>query len=203
MNQSHYNQIEIVEKLDIKAYLLRFWESEFEIIKPIISDAGVKLYTPKDFSILNRIKELLIVEKHSLYKAKSILEREFNSFDSQYITTEENEYTEEITHDYNLNEEQADENVFEEVVVNLDSKEEDEIEEIEEPKSSESFSSMPSEKLVEEIKVVTQKEVPTPVISQEKVIEVKVIDYSLLDKAMELLAVTKNSISTFKSKLEI
>jgi DNA-binding transcriptional MerR regulator len=45
--------------LNLKAYVLRFWESEFSLISPLRTESGRRLYTEEDIALLERIRYLL------------------------------------------------------------------------------------------------------------------------------------------------
>lgn len=69
-NKSHFKLNEVCGLTGIKPYVLRFWESEFEEIAPILSSSGQKLYEHKDIEILAIIKKLLFDDKLSIEQAK-------------------------------------------------------------------------------------------------------------------------------------
>jgi DNA-binding transcriptional MerR regulator len=71
--KSLYKAEEICAAVGIKPYILRFWESEFDQIAPIISSSGQKLYEPKDLDALRLIKQLLYEKKLTIPKAKMAL----------------------------------------------------------------------------------------------------------------------------------
>jgi DNA-binding transcriptional MerR regulator len=54
----------------IKPYVLRFWESEFSQIDPIISSAGQKLFSRKDIDFILDLKKVLFEDKLTIEKAK-------------------------------------------------------------------------------------------------------------------------------------
>ncbi len=54
----------------VKPYVLRFWETEFEDIRPISAEDGSKIYSRTDLETILRIKTLLFDEKLSLQEAK-------------------------------------------------------------------------------------------------------------------------------------
>ncbi len=45
--------------VDLKPYVLRFWETEFEQLSPIRTATGQRLYTEEHVNLVRRIKELL------------------------------------------------------------------------------------------------------------------------------------------------
>lgn len=66
----HYTFKEISSITGVKPYVLRFWETEFDEIKPIISEIGEKLYSDSDIEAIDRIKKLLFEDKLSIPEAK-------------------------------------------------------------------------------------------------------------------------------------
>ncbi|AYF45044.1 MerR HTH family regulatory protein [Halobacteriovorax sp. BALOs_7] len=64
---------EVCTIVGVKPYVLRFWESEFEEVSPLVSSTGQKLFEQKDIQILAKIKSLLFDNKLSIDKAKLVL----------------------------------------------------------------------------------------------------------------------------------
>lgn len=60
--------------LNLKTYVLRFWETEFPQIAPLRTEKGQRLYTPKDIELLERIKYLLHEQGLTIDGARKILE---------------------------------------------------------------------------------------------------------------------------------
>lgn len=73
--KSFYKFNEIASLVEVKPYVLRFWESEFEQIKPTIDPTGHKVYGLDDFMAIKKIKALLFEEKLSIPQAKSELDK--------------------------------------------------------------------------------------------------------------------------------
>lgn len=69
-NKTHYKLNEICSLLNIKAYVLRFWESEFPEISPEMGANGEKLYSRKDIEAISQIKKLLFENKYTIEKTK-------------------------------------------------------------------------------------------------------------------------------------
>lgn len=69
-NKTHYKLNEICSLLNIKAYVLRFWESEFPEISPEMGANGEKLYSRKDIEAISQIKNLLFENKYTIEKTK-------------------------------------------------------------------------------------------------------------------------------------
>ena len=70
-----YFRISEVSKLTaLEPYVLRYWESEFKLIKPLRTKSRHRLYRRKDLEILFEIKKLLYEEQYTIAGAKKRLE---------------------------------------------------------------------------------------------------------------------------------
>lgn len=69
----YYSISEVADMIDIKAYVLRFWEKEFPSLKPKKNRAGNRTYQKKDIELLRRIKELLYKEGFTILGARQKL----------------------------------------------------------------------------------------------------------------------------------
>ena len=58
---------------NVNTSLIRFWEKEFDIIKPKKNKKGNRLFTPKDVENFNKIYELVKVKGFTLEGAKNEL----------------------------------------------------------------------------------------------------------------------------------
>jgi DNA-binding transcriptional MerR regulator len=75
-NKSNFKFQELTPITGVKPYVIRFWETEFPEIAPIMGDSGQKLYARKDVETILRIKKLLFEEKLSIPEAKVQLQNE-------------------------------------------------------------------------------------------------------------------------------
>jgi DNA-binding transcriptional MerR regulator len=72
-----YYRIGEVEAITaIPAYVLRYWESEFKLLRPKKNPAGQRLYRRRDLDLVLRIKGLLYEERLTLEGAKKRLHAE-------------------------------------------------------------------------------------------------------------------------------
>jgi DNA-binding transcriptional MerR regulator len=72
-----YYRIGEVEAItEIPAYVLRYWESEFKLLRPKKNPAGQRLYRKKDLELVLRIKTLLYEERLTLEGANKRLRNE-------------------------------------------------------------------------------------------------------------------------------
>ncbi len=72
----YYKIGEACRTLDIQPYVLRYWETEFPILRPSKSKSGQRVYTEKEIAVIRRIKELLYDEGYTIAGAKKRLENE-------------------------------------------------------------------------------------------------------------------------------
>jgi DNA-binding transcriptional MerR regulator len=75
-NKSSFKVNEVCALTGVKSYVLRFWESEFPEISPLMSSSGLKLYEHKDIEAILLIKKLLFEDKLSIEKAKAEVNRQ-------------------------------------------------------------------------------------------------------------------------------
>ncbi len=69
----YYSISEVAEMTDLEAYVLRYWEKEFPVLKPKKSRRGARLYTSRDIEVVNRIKHLRTEEKLTIAGARNRL----------------------------------------------------------------------------------------------------------------------------------
>jgi len=69
----YYSISEVSKISEVEQYVLRYWESEFEQLKPQKNRAGNRIYTNKDIQTILLIKNLLREKKYTIEGAKNIL----------------------------------------------------------------------------------------------------------------------------------
>lgn len=70
----YYSISEVSKITDLEQYVLRYWESEFEQLKPQKNRAGNRIYTNKDIKLILYIKKLLRDERYTIEGAKQVLQ---------------------------------------------------------------------------------------------------------------------------------
>ncbi len=65
---------EVSELTGVKPYVLRYWESEFNIVKPSKSVSNQRMYKKKEVELILEIKRLLYEDKFTIAGAKKILQ---------------------------------------------------------------------------------------------------------------------------------
>ena len=106
-NKSSFKINEVCALTGVKSYVLRFWESEFTEIAPLMSSAGLKLYEHRDIEAILIIKKLLFDDKLSIERATGemkilmprvlLVESSYDEFDEENTPLEESNR---INHSY-------------------------------------------------------------------------------------------------------
>lgn len=74
MSKRQYRIGELAKKLNIKKFVIRFWEKELGI-KPHRSPGGQRFYIEEDFETFKIVKNLLYEKKYTLAGAKKELSK--------------------------------------------------------------------------------------------------------------------------------
>ena len=82
-SKRYYSISEVSEMMELKAHILRFWESEFSALRPRKNRAGNRAYTERDIKIVRLIKNLLYEEKFTIEGAKNRLKQNRELIDEQ------------------------------------------------------------------------------------------------------------------------
>ncbi len=65
-----YSIKEVSDLLELKPYVLRYWEKEFSILRPKRNRVGRRYYTKKDVDIVRMIKNILHEQGYTIAGAK-------------------------------------------------------------------------------------------------------------------------------------
>ncbi len=74
LKKLYYSISEVSKITDLEQYILRYWETEFDQLKPSKNRAGNRIYTNKEIKLILEIKKLLREEKYTIEGAKRILQ---------------------------------------------------------------------------------------------------------------------------------
>jgi DNA-binding transcriptional MerR regulator len=83
-----YSIGEVAEMLDVPVSTVRFWENEFDILKPMKNKKGNRLFTPSDLKNLRMIHRLVKEERMTLAGAKIKLSEKFTETEYKYEINE-------------------------------------------------------------------------------------------------------------------
>ena len=64
---------EVAEELDLRAHVLRFWETKFPELKPLKRGGGRRYYRPEDVDLLRRIRQHLYQEGYTIRGVQKLL----------------------------------------------------------------------------------------------------------------------------------
>ena len=79
----YYSISEVSGMTGLKAHILRFWESEFPVLRPRKNRAGNRAYTERDIKVITLIKHLLYDEKYTIDGAKARLKTDHQLLETQ------------------------------------------------------------------------------------------------------------------------
>lgn len=80
----YYSIGEVARMFDVNTSLIRFWEKEFDIIRPHKNKKGNRLFTPKDVDNFHKIFHLVKERGFTLQGAKDKLKDDPESFDRDF-----------------------------------------------------------------------------------------------------------------------
>ncbi|MBL7988732.1 MAG: MerR family transcriptional regulator [Chlorobi bacterium] len=70
----YYSISEVSKMVGLEQYVLRYWESEFEQLRPQKNRAGNRVYTNKEIELVKLIKKLTREHRYTIEGARQILE---------------------------------------------------------------------------------------------------------------------------------
>jgi DNA-binding transcriptional MerR regulator len=80
---------EVARIISVNSSVLRFWETEFEVLRPRKSQTGQRRYSRQDVQLLLKIKQLLYDEKLTIAGARSRLVTPVRSAEEEKTNTDE------------------------------------------------------------------------------------------------------------------
>src|SRR5438067_13098403 len=72
----YYSISEVSRMVGLEQYILRYWETEFEELRPQKNRAGNRIYSNRDIKFILRVKELLREQRYTIEGAKHIIRGE-------------------------------------------------------------------------------------------------------------------------------
>lgn len=73
MKKLYYSISEVSRIAELEQYVLRYWETEFEHLRPAKNLSGNRIYTNRDIKLILFIKKLLREEKYTIEGAKKLI----------------------------------------------------------------------------------------------------------------------------------
>lgn len=69
----YYSISEVSRMLGLEQYVLRYWETEFEQLRPQKNRAGNRIYTEKDIETIKLIKRLTRDDRYTIEGARQVM----------------------------------------------------------------------------------------------------------------------------------
>lgn len=80
---------EVAERFQVNVSLIRFWEQEFEVIRPFRNKKGNRLFTPQDVAYFEQIYHLVKERGYTLQGARDYLrQKPLNTEESRHAIAE-------------------------------------------------------------------------------------------------------------------
>ena len=87
LKKLYYSISEVSKITEVEQYVLRYWETEFEQLKPQKNRAGNRVFTNKDIQLILQIKSLLREKRYTIEGAKNILSNLVNEKETHVSKT--------------------------------------------------------------------------------------------------------------------
>jgi len=71
----YYSIGEVSKMVQLKSYVLRYWETEFNQLSPPKNRAGNRTYRKKDIDLILKIKDLLYNQKFTIDGAREVISK--------------------------------------------------------------------------------------------------------------------------------
>jgi DNA-binding transcriptional MerR regulator len=71
--KAYYSIGEVCDLTALKPHVLRYWETQFEVLHPTKNRAGNRVYRPKDIELILLVKNLLYEQKYTIEGANQKL----------------------------------------------------------------------------------------------------------------------------------
>ncbi|MBG0782274.1 MAG: MerR family transcriptional regulator [Bacteroidales bacterium] len=75
----------VAEMFQVSTSLIRFWEKEFNVLRPRKNKKGNRLFTERDIRYLHMIYHLVKTKGYTLQGAKEVLKNEFDEVEEKVI----------------------------------------------------------------------------------------------------------------------
>jgi DNA-binding transcriptional MerR regulator len=85
ITKTYYSIGEVSEMLKVAPSLIRFWEKEFDLLKPEKTDKGTRKYAQKDIQNLRLIHHLVKEKGYTLQGANEKLKHNTNVLDNAQL----------------------------------------------------------------------------------------------------------------------
>ena len=84
----YYSIGEVAAMFGVNTSMIRYWEKEFDVLRPRKNKKGNRLFTERDVRYVHVIYQLLKVRGYTLAGAKQALKERFSDYDERIIVLE-------------------------------------------------------------------------------------------------------------------
>lgn len=74
-NKEYYSISEVCELVGLKPHVLRYWETQFQVLNPSKNRSGNRVYQRKEIRLILLVKHLLYEEKYTVEGAKQKIDQ--------------------------------------------------------------------------------------------------------------------------------
>lgn len=71
--KAYYSIGDVCDLTGLKPHVLRYWETQFDVLRPTKNRAGNRVYKPKDVELILLVKNLLYEQKYTIEGANQKL----------------------------------------------------------------------------------------------------------------------------------
>ena len=89
----YYSIGEVAAMFNVNTSMIRYWEKEFDVLRPRKNKKGNRLFTERDVRYVHVIHQLLKVKGYTLAGAKQALKDKFSDYEERIIMLETLEKT--------------------------------------------------------------------------------------------------------------
>ncbi len=73
--KEYYSIGDVCEIADLKPHVLRYWESQFSVLRPSKNQAGNRVYRRKEIKLVQLLRHLLYTERYTIEGARLKLDQ--------------------------------------------------------------------------------------------------------------------------------
>ena len=84
----YYSIGEVADMFGVNTSMIRYWEKEFDVLRPRKNKKGNRLFTERDVRYVHVIYQLLKVKGYTLAGAKAALKERFSDYEERIILLE-------------------------------------------------------------------------------------------------------------------
>lgn len=81
----YYRIGEVAKMFNVSTSLIRYWESEFSVLRPRKSTKGNRMFTQRDLRYLHIIYQLVKVQGYTLQGAKDAMKKNFDKLEQKTV----------------------------------------------------------------------------------------------------------------------